>query len=348
MTIALERLAYRTSMGEEAHTAIDNRREEMGEQFELTELDREFALYTHRLGASGLYLADAAANHARTFKWRGAYNAMSALKEQGVESVTVPSAGNHLRGAVMAGKILGMTVHGVVPTSAPVSKKEGAKQLWGNAPGFNLHIVGDSFDESFAWARANAEQLGEVVHPFDDPLVSAGQGTLADDIYDSALQSNLDLRHVVLPVGGGGLFRGVAERFRELGADVTVHGVEAQGSNSLSRSAEVGVVINATHPNTRYGGSAVKRTAERTLDAYQTFPNTRLWEVDDDEVTAVVEDYLEEIHYRELDRCPGFVPFEPTTLVAVAGLSKITKAYPGELIAVIGTGRNDAPEAIWQ
>lgn len=348
MTLTAERPTYRPSKGEVAYEAINSRRDEMGEQFELTELDREFALYMHRLGASGLYLADAAANHARTFKWRGAYSAMSALHEQGVESVTVPSAGNHLRGAVMAGKVLGMAVHGVVPMSAPTSKKEGAKQLWGDEPGFNLHVVGNSFDESLAWAQANAETLGEVVHPFDDPLVSAGQGTLADDIYDSALQSGLDLQHVVLPVGGGGLFRGVAERFMELGTNITVHGVEAQGSNSLSRSAEAGMVVDATRPNARYGGSAVKTTATRTLDAYQNFPNTQLWKVGDDEVTTVVEDYLEEIHYRELDRYPAFVPFEPTTLVAIAGLSKIARAYPGEAIAVIGTGRNDAPQAIWK
>lgn len=347
MTATLEH-PYTHTRSDEAYDIIDAHRDAMGDQFELRPLDSEFAFYMHRLGASGLFLADAADNHAGAFKWRGALNKMAALKAEGVESVVVPSAGNHLRGAVMAGKVLGMTVHGVVPTSAPCAKKEGARQLWGNGPGFQLHVVGDTFDESLAYAYENSGELGEVVHPFDDELVAAGQGTLADDIAREAFRQDTDLRHIVVPVGGGGLLHGIARRALELGLPVTVHGVEAEGSDSLSRSIKAGNVVSATRPNLRYGGSAVKQTGRQSLEAAETLPNVQLWQTTDDEVRALVDDYEQEITYRELHKYPSFTPFEPTTLVAIAGLAQIIRAYPNEAVAVVGTGRNDALDTVWR
>lgn len=347
MTATLERPNTHT-LGDEAYDRIDRQREAMGERFDLRPLDSEFAFYMHRLGANGLFLADAADNHAGAFKWRGALNKMTELQREGVESVVVPSAGNHLRGAVMAGKVLGMTVHGVVPLSAPDTKKEGAKRLWGSEPGFQLHVVGDTFDDSLAYAYDNSSDLGEVVHPFDDELVAAGQGTLTDDIAREAFRQGVDLRHIVVPVGGGGLLRGIAQRALELGLPLTVHGVEAEGSNSLSRSTEAGAVVSATQPNARYGGSAVKRTGPGSLEAAQTLPNIRLWQATDNEVRTLTDDYEQEITYRELHKYPTFTPYEPTTLVAIAGLSQIVQAHPNEAIAVVGTGRNDTLAAVWR
>jgi threonine dehydratase len=347
MTATLERYTTHPSRGDEAYGLIDKYREEMGEEFELRPLDTEFAFYMHRLGVNGLYLADAANNHAGTFKWRGALNKMAALQNEGIESVVVPSAGNHLRGAVMAAKVLGMQLHGVVPTSAPSTKKEGARELWGDEPGFRLHVVGDTFDDSLAHARENSH-LGELVHPFDDELVSEGQGTIVDDIIDAAIAQGVAIKHIVVALGGGGLATGVAKRAEERGLSLTVHAVEAEGSDSLSQSVKAGRIIAATKPNLRYGGSAVKHTGRRTLSAYRALPNMRLWQATDNEVRALVDDYEDEIHYRELDKFPSFVPFEPTTLVAIAGLAQIAREYPEEGIAVVGTGRNDSLSTVWR
>jgi hypothetical protein len=74
----------------------------------------------------------------------------------------------------------------------------------------------------------------------------------------------------------------------------------------------------------------------------------RLWQATDNEVRALVDDYEDEIHYRELDKFPSFVPFEPTTLVAIAGLAQIAREYPEEGIAVVGTGRNDSLSTVWR
>lgn len=346
MTTLLERAPTHHTKSSEGLDTIELHRHEMGEHFELTPLDQEFAFYMHRLGANGLYLADAAANHAGTFKWRGALNKMTELQKEGERAVIVPSAGNHLRGAVMSAKVLGMTIHGVVPTTAPAAKKEGARKLWGDTNMFQLHVQGDSFDDALRWALEN-DHLGALVHPFDDPDVAKGQGTIADDTLRAFEAMGVQLDHVVVPVGGGGLLTGVAERFSELDPRVMVHGVEASGSDSLSRSAAVGSVTSASRPNKRYGGSAVKRTGTRTLDMYGRLPNIQLWQASDAEVALLTEDYLDEITYRELGKRSDFTPFEPTTLVAIAGLRQIASHYPDQTIAVIGTGRNESPEAIW-
>lgn len=346
MTQTLEAPTYHhaSSPEEDALAIINAYRDEMGEAFNVRPLDEEFAFFAHKVGASGLYLADAADNHARTFKWRGALNKMAHLHMEDKSAVALlPSAGNHLRGGVMAGKVLNMPVYGVVPKSAPLEKREGARELWPDGGMFRLRVVGKDFTEAKAWAEENAH-LGTLVPPYDDPEVAAGQGTLADDIYQEFQRMDVRLDRVVVPVGGGGLFAGLAKRFYQLDPHVTIDGIEAEGSNSLSRSQEAGELRNADKPNKRYGGSAVSLTGEHTFKTYNEQSNMQLWQVKDAEVEEFVEDYLAERQYRELRH----TPFEPTTLVAVAGLQKIAQRHPGQTVAVVGTGRNDAPEAIWR
>jgi threonine dehydratase len=246
----------------------------------------------------------------------------------------------------MAAKVLGMRLHGVVPASAPRSKKQGAQELWGDEPGFQLHVEGNTFDESLGYAKRHP-QLGELVHPFDDEVVAAGQGTILDDIIDAAVAQGVMIKHIVVALGGGGLAAGIARRADERGLSVIIHGVEAEGSDSLSQSVKARRIIAATKPNLRYGGSAVKHSGQHTLETYQALPNMRLWQTTDSEVRALVDDYEQEIHYRELDKFSSFVPLEPTSLVAIAGLAQIARAYPGEGIAVIGTGRNDSLDKVW-
>lgn len=342
MTIAAERLTTPT------HNLVTAYKSEAGEAFELGDLEREFPYLVRRLGVNGLYLADAAANYAGTFKWRGALAKMHELRQLGETTVTVPSAGNHLRGAIIAGRVLGMTVHGVVPQSAPSQKKEGALRLQPDPSMLQLHVEGDTFDESLAWALDHTDEFGPLVHPFDDDTVAAGQGTIADDILDLAALMDVDPRHVVVPVGGGGLLRGIAENLATQAPQITVHGVEAEGSNSLSQSGQASRVVAAEQPNPRYGGSAVRRTGRGTLKAYQTLQNIRLHQAHDADVRDIVDDYEQSIRARDLHRTPGYMPFEPTTLVALTALRQIIQYHPGEAVVVVGTGRNDSLDAVWK
>lgn len=344
MTVTLERA---TATGDRASATIDAYRGEIGEQFELRELDAEFAFYVHRLGATGLFLADATNNPAGTFKWRGALNKMTELRDQGKTQFRLASAGNHLRGAGLAGRVLsqetpGLRLHGFVPKSAPREKKEGAQQLWDD-PAFQIHEAGGTFNETLEVAEA-AEHLGAFVPPFDDESVAAGQGTIADDILAAAERRGVGIRHVVVPVGGGGLLAGLARRFHELGTGITVHGVEGEGNDSLSRSHADGRLAPASRVNARFGGAAVAYTGHHTLATYRNHPNVQLHGVTNEEVIAVAEDYLDEILYRDIK---DFKPLEPTSLVAVAGLTRIVQRHPGEPAAVVGTGRNAPLADLW-
>lgn len=333
--------------GDEAIMTIDKYRDQAGEQFEVRPLDTEFAFYMHYLGATGIQLVDAANNRAGTFKWRGAMNKMARLNEQGITETRAASAGNHLAGGALASYVLGTTFHGIVPRNAPVQKTDRARRLNPDSSRFHLHVVGQTFDDANNWAL-NHPQLGVMIPPFDDPEVAAGQGTIVDDTLAAFDAMGVRLDRLVVPVGGGGLLAGVVERAAELAPHLQIDGVEAEGSESLSQSIKAGRIVEANHPNAKYGGSAVKRTGRHTLATLRGRANAHLWGASDEEVRDLVDLYEEEILYRELNKCPDFTPFEPTTLVAIAGLKSIVSEHPNQTIAVVGTGRNDRLDTVWR
>lgn len=322
--------------GEVARDIIDTYRGDVEDHFRVEELEREFPTFARFLGSDAVFLANAADNLAGAFKWRGAFAGAHALKEAGATGLVTPSAGNALRGGALAAKAAGMDYHGVVPVTAPLQKREGAKALYDD-PRFQLHVTGTSFDEALKWALEHPE-LGELLHPFNDPNVVAGQGTLADDILESAL--GYGVRHIVAPTGGGGLVAGVLLRLRELErTDITVHAVEAPGSNSLSQSLRAGRVVDAEAPNARYGGSAVRRIGGYTLSVCREADNLRTLSVTEDEVSTLISDYEQDRSDLWRKNTPNF---EPTTLVAVAALEQIVAKHPNEPTIVIGTGYNDS------
>jgi threonine dehydratase len=321
--------------GDEALEIIDMYRDIVDDQLSVDPLTDEFPYIEDLIDdTSKISLASAHDNKAGTFKWRGAIVKAVQLQRMGVESIRVPSAGNHLRGSVLAAKALDLCMHGVVPTTAPRAKTQGAQDLW---PGgrFFLHKKGSTFDESLAWTLKH-KAMGELIHPYDDPWVIAGQGTIVDDI----LEQVNDVGHIIVPVGGGGLVAGILTRLRELErADITVHGVEAPDNNSLSRSLQKGRQTAIEAVNLRYGGSAVKKVGIQTLAVCMRADNLRLWNVTEQEVDSVVENY--EWGRRDLLRS-NTPNLEPTSLVAITSLRQIIKEYPDERVVVVGTGQNDS------
>jgi threonine dehydratase len=322
--------------GDRALEIVNDYRARVEDNFTVMELEREFPRFTQYLGSNALFLANTADNRAGAFKWRGAIVGATQLYEQGVRSIVVPSAGNALRGSVLAARFLGMDIHGVVPTTAPRAKKEGARELW-NDPRFRLHTVGRTFNEAHAWVRKHPE-LGVILHPFDNPNVVRGQGTIADDIFASP--DGGKTKHIVVEIGGGGQLEGILDRRDELGrSDVVIHAIQAEGSDSLGCSLENGEVTQATAPNPRYGGSAVSRVSGSAFEAARDAKNFELYTVTDEEIYQLIDDY--EADRNDLDR-QNTPNFEPTTLVAVAGLRQVVQAYPNERTVVIGSGYNDS------
>ena len=155
------------------------------------------------------------------YKERGALNALLHLnEEQRQRGVIAASAGNHAQGLSYHGSRLGIPVTIVMPRSTPT-----VKVMQTEAVGGTVVLEGETFDEAYAHARAMERQLGMTfIHPFDDPLVAAGQGTVALEM----LEDVPDLDMLVIPVGGGGLASGMGVAARAIKPDIALIGVEAE------------------------------------------------------------------------------------------------------------------------
>ncbi|WP_435418348.1 threonine ammonia-lyase [Parerythrobacter aurantius] len=155
------------------------------------------------------------------YKERGALNALLQLtEEQRQRGVIAASAGNHSQGLSYHGTRLGVPVHIVMPRTTPT-----VKVMQTEAVGGKVVLHGETFDEANAHARRLEEELGlTFVHPFDDPAVAAGQGTVALELFEDAPQ----LDCIVVPIGGGGLISGMATVAKSLGRPIEVVGVEAR------------------------------------------------------------------------------------------------------------------------
>ncbi|MCW1403705.1 threonine ammonia-lyase [Novosphingobium sp. MW5] len=155
------------------------------------------------------------------YKERGALNALLHLnEEQRARGVIAASAGNHAQGLSYHGTRLGIPVTIVMPRTTPTVKVMQTEQVGGK-----VVLEGETFDDAYAYARSMEKQLGlTFIHPFDDPLVAAGQGTVALEM----LEDVPDLDVLVIPVGGGGLASGMGVAARALKPDIGLIGVEAE------------------------------------------------------------------------------------------------------------------------
>ncbi len=197
-----------------------------------------------------------------TFKERGARNALALLAARGgSRGVVAASAGNHALGLAWHGRALGLPVTVVMPRFAPLVKVATCRRL-----GANVVLHGESFDE----ARAEADRLSQAegldyVHPFDDPAVMAGQGTLAIELLDQVP----DLEAILVPVGGGGLLAGVGTVLRTLKPGVEIIGVEPENAACFQAALAAGGPVEITPKFTLADGLAVARAGEGTVGLAQ-------------------------------------------------------------------------------
>ena len=314
--------------GNEALRIVNSYREQVEDRPRIESLDKEFPSYAQILGDNAIRLFRADKNKTGAFKWRGAIVGATLLAEQDAQHILVPSAGNHARGAVWAARELGLAVTAVVPTTAPPQKSEKLRELWDD-PRLAIEIVGESFDESLAWALAQTE--GKILHPFGE-LVIPGQGTVVDDV----LARFPDVENIVTAIGGGGLAAGMLRRLEELGrTDIHVIGAEAEGSNSARKSLAAGDLQPADAPNARYGGSAVRTMGQHALDIFARSSNFQILPVPESDVNELIELYT---YDREQSGRQAWPNLEPTSLVAVAAMRQQIRSRP---TVVIATGHND-------
>lgn len=192
-----------------------------------------------------------------SFKLRGAYNKIHSLSdEEKAKGLIACSAGNHAQGVAMAAQRAGCRAIICMPEAAPISKVEATKSY-----GAEAVLVPGTYDEAHDEAdRLQKENGYTLIHPFDDPYVIAGQGTIGLEI----LEQNPDVEAVVVPAGGGGLLAGIATAIKEVKPECKVFGVQARGANALARSFKEQSKIKSTNVKTFADGIQVKEPGDLT------------------------------------------------------------------------------------
>lgn len=199
-----------------------------------------------------------------SFKERGAANKLMALsREERSCGIIAASAGNHGLAVAFHAERLGIRATIVMPEWAPLIKVSSARYH-----GAEVILAGGNYDEAYAEARRLEGELGATfIHPFDDPLVIAGQGTIGLEL----LEQNPYLDAVVVPVGGGGLISGVACAVKETNPRIQVIGVQAANFPAMKRSLEAGEIVTQPAAATIADGIAVRTVGERTFALVQKY-----------------------------------------------------------------------------
>ncbi len=240
-----------------------------------------------------------------SFKCRGAYAAMASLPAEALaRGVIAASAGNHAQGVALAAAKLGVHAVIVMPVTTPEIKVDAVRHLGGE-----VVLDGDNYDAAFAFAlRLGAERGLVFIHPYDDPGVIAGQGTIAVEILK---QHTHDLHAIFVPVGGGGLIGGIAAYIKSLRPDIKVIGVEPDEADAMYRSLAAGRRIVLDHVGIFADGVAVRQVGEETFRLAQKYVDEIVL-VSNDEICAAIKDIFEDT--RSI--------LEPAGALSVAGMKK--------------------------
>ncbi|HSX16574.1 MAG TPA: threonine ammonia-lyase, biosynthetic [Patescibacteria group bacterium] len=221
-----------------------------------------------------------------SFKLRGAYNKMAQLTAtERKRGVIAASAGNHAQGVAMSAKKLGISALIVMPRTTPAIKVDAVKS-WGAA----VELAGDSYSDAAEHCKIRQKETGRTyVHPFDDPLVIAGQGTIGREI----LEQLPSVTHIFVPVGGGGLIAGIAQYIKVLKPEVQVIAVEPEDSNVLQASLHADERVVLPHVGIFADGVAVKQMGVHTFKICRELVDDCIT-VSTDELCAAMKAVFEE------------------------------------------------------
>ncbi len=261
-----------------------------------------------------------------SFKLRGALAKLDALGDRCRRGVVCASAGNHAQAVAAAARARGVPCEVVMPAGAPIVKAEGAEAL-----GARVILAGESVEACLAQARERAQERGEVfVHPFDDPDVIAGQGTIGLEL----LEDVPDLARVIVPVGGGGLASGVGLAIKAARPQVQVIGVQVETFPAARESLRAGHPVELEPPEaTIADGIAVKRPGDLTLSI--------LSEVLDG-IELVAEDEVAEAMVALMERAKLVVEGAGAVGVAALRSGRLAPAPGGATVVIVSGGNVDA------
>ena len=274
----------------------------------------------------GLPLSFKCENLQRTgsFKIRGALNFMTAQPREALaRGVITASAGNHAQGVAFSADLLGVRATVYMPETTPLQKIQATRDY-----GAEVVLTGRNFDEAYKAAEQAGKETGALfVHPFDDPLVMAGQGTIGLELLDEMP----DVANIIVPIGGGGLIAGIASAVKETHPGVRIIGVEAAAAPSMHYSLRKGKITEPPFKASLADGIAVKRVGR------QTYPIVRELV---DEVVLVDEEEIAQAIVALLERTKLLVEGAgAVTLAAV--LNGRVEGLSGKTVCVLSGGNID-------
>lgn len=260
-----------------------------------------------------------------SFKIRGAYNMMAHLsKEALARGVIAASAGNHAQGVALSAQKLGCRAVIVMPTTTPQIKINAVKSRGGE-----VVLFGDSYSDAYLHALELEKSEGlTFVHPYDDPEVIAGQGTIAMEILNEHPEP---IEAIFCCVGGGGLLAGIAAYVKALRPEIKVIGVEANDADAMTQSLKAGKRLMLDQVGLFADGAAVKQVGEHTLKLCQEYVDEMVL-VDNDAICAAIKDVFEDT--RSI--------LEPAGALAVAGMKEYISRnnLHGKTMIGIASGAN--------
>lgn len=260
-----------------------------------------------------------------SFKIRGAYNKIAQLPTEKLKKgVIAASAGNHAQGVALSAKKMGVKATIVMPVTTPQIKVAAVSMR-----GAKVILHGDSYNEAYLYARQLAEQKKlTFIHPYDDPDVIAGQGTIGLEILRQA-KTKLDA--IFIAVGGGGLISGVAAYIKRLNPHIKIIGVQPTDSDAMTQSLQAGKRVQLSHVGLFADGVAVKQVGEETFRLARVLVDEMV-RVDTDATCAAIKDIFEDTR----SIC------EPAGALAVAGAKKYLeqKKWRNKNVVAIACGAN--------
>ena len=260
-----------------------------------------------------------------SFKLRGAYNKISQLSpEEKEKGVITASAGNHAQGVALAASRLGFKALIVMPKTTPDIKVSSVRRL-----GADIELVGNAYDDAYEHAIERANTTGMTfVHPYDDPAVIAGQGTIAKEI----IEDLSELPNIIfVPVGGGGLIAGVSAYLKSIDPTIRIVGVEPDDAPCMYEALKAGERVILDQVGIFADGVAVKQVGKEPFRIAQTCVDDMIL-VSTDEICAAIKDIFDDT--RSIT--------EPAGALAVAGMKKYVeeKNIKDQILVAIDSGAN--------
>lgn len=275
-----------------------------------------------RMTGGEVYLKSENRQRTGSFKIRGATNKIASLVERGeVKSVVASSAGNHAQGVAYAATSFGIPATIVMPANAPIAKVQATEGY-----GAKVVLCGDCYDDAYAKAREICDEEGSTfLHPYNDPEVIAGQGSIGLEILSDL--PTVDV--IIAPAGGGGLLAGIAACVKQINPRVKVIGVQAEGADAIARSFREKKLVCTDSVSTIADGIAVKSPGDITVELINRYV---------DDVVTVSDKEIAEAILLLMERCKQIV--EPSGATPIAAILKGKVDVKGKKVVCVLSGGN--------